>query len=517
MQPKRQTSVSRIARNKPSQSPAKNLWIKHVAISVAAIVLLAACGGGGGGDKSTEKEGNGEQQVGSVYAPSSQLAKICVSPGTGEKQGTVDDEKAWVRSFVDERYLWYKDVPKLDAKNYASAELYFDDLKTPAKNSAGEDLDRFHWSEAIATTQQWQSGVSVDYGIGWRLKSRDTPRVFVVYDVEPLSPAGLAGIQRGDKLLAVDGVDFVNTKDDREKTIVDAALNPQNSTEHKFSFDRAGTTVTFTIAAGESFPTAPVRYKKVISNQGKKVAYLFFDSFIAKSQEPLIDAFSYFVQQGATDLVLDLRYNGGGLVYGASQLAYMIAGSYSANKIFSKDVYNDKRAAETAKSAIPFVGSYIDWDQGRYDTTRPLPTLNLKKVTIVTTGNTASASEALINSLRGIDVDVTLIGKTSLGKPYGFVPEPNCGRTYYAVEFKGANAKDFSDFDAGFAPTCPVEDDLNHALGDPSEANFSAALNYISTSRCSVNALSRKTARQEAAPVYTNGPARMILTPWLGK
>jgi hypothetical protein len=230
------------------------------------------------------------------------------------------------------------------------------------------------------------------------------------------------------------------------------------------------------------YATTPVRGAKVITDNGNKVAYLYFDSFIAKSQDALITAFNTFKARDATELVIDMRYNGGGLLYISSQLAYMIAGySASYGKTYDKLVYNDKRSGENyTYDFIPYAlnTSY------RYDYTRPLPSLNLRRVTLLVDHGTASASEAVINGLMGIDITINLIGSTTYGKPYGFAPQGNCGRYYYAVEFKGENHKGFSAFDAGFAPTCTVKDDLNFQLGDVAEPRLAEALQYLKSGKC---------------------------------
>ncbi len=432
------------------------------------LAQLSACGGGEGDLPSTR------------LAPAAKLANTCVSPvqTAGEKQGTADDEKFWVRSFVDERYLWYRDVPSLDASQYADAAAYFDVLKTPAKNSAGGDLDRFHWSETKEEYDQYTNGISVDYGIAWSRVANSPPRSYTVYDVEPLSPAGVAGVQRGDKLVKVDGIDFANGAD---VTGLNNGLFPQDAVPHTLQLQRGVSTLTFTLKASQ-YATTPVRDAKVINANGTRVAYLYFDSFIAKSQDTLITAFNDFKAQGAKELVIDMRYNGGGLLYISSQLAYMIAGpSASSGKTFNKLVYNDKRSDENyTYDFIPYAlnTSYY------YDYTRPLPSLNLKRVTLLVGRRTASASEAVINGLKGIDLNVNLIGSTTYGKPYGFTPQDNCGRYYYAVEFKGENHKGFSAFDAGFAPTCTVGDDLNFQLGDLAEPRLAEALQHLKSGQC---------------------------------
>ena len=110
---------------------------------------------------------------------------------------------------------------------------------------------------------------------------------------------------------------------------------------------------------------------------------------------------------------------------------------------------------------------------------------NIGRVFVITSGATASASELLINGLRPFRPVIT-IGSTTFGKPYGFLPRDACGLTYNAVNFVTANALGFSDYSAGFAPTCAVADDLARQLGDPAEERTAAALAFIATGACPV-------------------------------
>jgi carboxyl-terminal processing protease len=105
-------------------------------------------------------------------------------------------------------------------------------------------------------------------------------------------------------------------------------------------------------------------------------------------------------------------------------------------------------------------------------------------VTVLTGPETCSASEAIINGLRGVNVQVNLIGGTTCGKPYGFLPQDNCGTTYFAIQFKGVNNQNAGDFADGLAPTCTVADDFSHPLGDPAEGRLAAALSYRVTGTC---------------------------------
>ncbi|MNL26770.1 Peptidase family S41 [compost metagenome] len=189
----------------------------------------------------------------------------------------------------------------------------------------------------------------------------------------------------------------------------------------------------------------------------------------------------------ATELVVDLRYNGGGLLDLASELAFMVAGEANTRgKTFEATRFNAKhteRDPVTGRTLDPILfwstasGFSVPYDQ-------PLPSLDLRRVYVLTGPDTCSASEAFINGLRGIDIDVIQIGGTTCGKPYGFYPQDNCGTTYFSVQFDGVNAKGFGGYADGFTPTCFVPDDFGHALGDSQEALLAAALAHQVTGAC---------------------------------
>ena len=194
---------------------------------------------------------------------------------------------------------------------------------------------------------------------------------------------------------------------------------------------------------------------------------------IAPAEPTLISAVEYFDSQDIDDLVLDLRYNTGGLAYLASELAFMIAGPRATeNKLFLGTIYNGKRPSGPSPFySISSIGL-------------PLPSLNLERVFVLTTPDTCSASEAIINGLRGIDVEVVLIGDTTCGKPYGFVPEDDCGTTYFTIQFRAVNDKGFGSYADGFQPTCQARDDIRYPLSDPRETILGTALYYIDSGQC---------------------------------
>jgi hypothetical protein len=121
---------------------------------------------------------------------------------------------------------------------------------------------------------------------------------------------------------------------------------------------------------------------------------------------------------------------------------------------------------------------------------QPLPTLNLSRVYLITGPNTCSASESIMNGLRGVGVEVFQIGSTTCGKPFGFYAQDNCGTTYFSIQFQGLNAMNFGDYPDGFAPQnqagrssvllpgCSVADDFTRPLGDANEGRLKAALDF---------------------------------------
>jgi hypothetical protein len=227
-----------------------------------------------------------------------------------------------------------------------------------------------------------------------------------------------------------------------------------------------------------------------------------FNSFIRAGQDGLIEGFQEFVDQGITELVIDLRYNGGGLVTMASQIAYMIAGSAQTNnQVFQNFKFNDKHLDQDpvtgrTNTPIPFYNQEKDWASNEF-TNKVLPSVDLTRVFILVTGNTCSASEAVINGLRGIDLEVVLVGETTCGKPYGFYATDNCSTTYFTVQLQLVNAKEFGEYSDGFRavdnplfedqlPGCTVKDDFSQTLGSKDESLLASAIAYAESGTCPV-------------------------------
>jgi carboxyl-terminal processing protease len=475
------------------------------ACTLTVTLLLSACGGGGGGGGSASPTASGPAAPDPIPADFAGYQNLCARPRSGvdanglafpDRQGTLLDELKFLRGWADRNYLWYDEIPStVRMADYSDALGYFGALKTPALTASGKAKDGFHFTY---TTAEWNAlsnaGQEVGYGLTWSRNAATPPRTWLVTIVEPGSPAARAGVQRGDMLDAVDGVDFVNTSSAAGVATINAGLFPKAAGEsHRLRLRRGD--ASFDVALGAAVVASDsVKNAKVIDSATGKVGYLTFDDFNAVAEKQLIDAFTMFRSEGASDLVIDMRYNGGGLLYIASELAYMVAGPATAGQTFERLQYNGKTAPG---APIPFLDSAYGFPAPvPARAGQALPWLGLKRVTVLTTAGTCSASEAVINGLRGVDVQVDIIGAQTCGKPYGFTPVDNCGTTYFSIEFQGVNAKGFGDFADGFAPTCMVPDDLSRAQGDPAEGLLAAALAYRSAGTCRSSRLNRASVVQ---------------------
>ena len=477
----------------------KNL-IQGAALAALLALALAGCGGGGGSPGATFPASAGQSPATPAELPpdviesSALSANLCVAPRKGidpytgqpypDRQGTLEQEKSWVRAWIDETYLWYDEIPStIRSFTYASPQSLFADLRTPALTPSGKPRDQFHFTYDTATWQALsQSGIEAGYGFELAIVKRQVPRDVRVAYTEPGTPAASAGVGRGAKIVGVDGIDIVlNPSVDA----LNAALFPSAAGQsHSFTLQELDGSVRTVVLVSAAITKVPVQNVRTIDTPTGKVGYLLFNDHIATSEAQLVEAMAQLKAQGVQDLVLDLRYNGGGLLAIASELAFMVAGPQATGgKVFEKLEFNSKNPFQLteADTVTPFYTRSLGFSG---TAGQPLPQLGLSRVTVLTGPDTCSASESIINGLRGVNVQVNLIGAATCGKPYGFLPQDNCGTTYFAIQFRGVNAQGFGDYADGFAPTCVVPDDFSRALGDPAEARLAAALSYRATGSC---------------------------------
>jgi carboxyl-terminal processing protease len=471
------------------------------------------------------------------FRPSQEFAGRCDSPRTavsavtgrsyGDRQGTTLDERNWLRSWTNELYLWYDEVPDTDPALAASTAQFFDGLKSPAR-------DRFHFTYPTAQWEQLsQSGVSAGYGASFVLLATSPPRRAVVAYTEAGSPAAAAGITRGAEILAVDSVDLVNANDTASIATLNAGLFPNTAGQtHTFTIRDPGSATTRLVTLQSANVTSvPVQNTAAIATAGGPVGYLLFNDHIATSEQGLVNAITTLRAAAVTDLVIDLRYNGGGFLDIASELAFMVAGpARTTGRTFELLQFNRKYPTTNPVTGQPLAPlPFLPTTQGFSLTAgQALPTLDLGRVFVLTGPETCSASESLINALQGVDVQVVQVGSRTCGKPYGFYPRDNCGTTYFSIQFRGVNAKGFGDYADGFVPAnaaaspgvrvpgCSVTDDFTRALGDPAEARLAAALDWRTTGSCGVppsGTVRPQSAEATEGYVPPRGDGVMLKTP----
>lgn len=460
-----------------------------------ALLFVAGCGG----SDNTETPSPMWQE--GVFAPSDDFHQVCADPSKAYDQetavqGTYVDENNWLRSFTNETYLWYDEVVDTDPACCSTPE-YFELMRTLEMTSSGTPKDQFRFS--VNTREYMDSQRGLDFGYGFIL-GRGEEGLFILH-VEPDSPADNAGLRRGMLISEIDGTPTDSIPDEQ----LISALFPSATEKHEFTIRVFGESQTrpVTMTSAEIVKT-PVVWE-VLENRisGRRVGYMLFNEHISPAEAGLINAVRNFASEDIDEMVLDLRYNGGGLVTIASRLAFMIAGPRATeNKVFDAFVHNGK---------FPTIDPFLFISQST--NALPLPSLDLERVFILTGLRTCSASEAIINGLRGIDVEVVLIGATTCGKPYGSIPEDNCGTTYSLIQFRGVNDKGFGDYADGFRPTCRMGDGVLHRLGDPQEARLREAITYMLTGECSsASAQARISSGDPKAPSSSNQPESPDIT-----
>lgn len=402
---------------------------RKILLILAGVTLLAGCGGGSPSDATTA-------------------------------------EKTWVRAYMDDDYLWYDKIVDVPPDGYATAPDYFDALLVRSE-------DRFSFSmplaDAISTLQE---GLDTGYGVRWGWAANG--RLYAYY-VDPGSHAAVS-ITRGTEITAINGQPLSSLT----TPYLDSLLFPgQPDVPVTLTIRPPGTSTTRTASlVSATFSTTTVARPLLLPLAGGgKAGYLLFNEHLLTSEQGLNDAMTYFKQQGVSELVLDMRYNPGGYLMIAEELASMIGGGAVQGKVFEKLLFNSRHPEKTGDPDNTYHFDALD------STGASLPLLGVKRLFVLTGSNTCSASEAVINGLMPY-IPVYRIGWTTCGKPYGFRMASYDQQAYFAIQFEGVNANGTDDYKSGFAPTCRIAEDLNYPLGDIREARLNAALYFMSNNVC---------------------------------
>lgn len=421
--------------------------------------------------------------------------------------------------YSKELYYWYSSLPTASAfgaRSFTSneTELYaltqysnnpttgkpYEYVASSTTHPKYSYIDYLSNAGKTASLKADLNGTANDYGFSAMYNTTTDLRVKYVY---PNSPAALQGLTRGCRITVVNGnsnlaypaaVDFLN-----------AAIFGTNPYIALTFIDLVGNTKSVTINS-TTYNLNPILFTKVYTVGTKKVGYIVFNSFTNNVSSSLNAVFADFANQSVTEVIVDLRYNGGGYVSTSAQIANVLApASQTGNTMFTT-YYNDylqnlsviqRKTSVLANQPLlntdgklqAFTtganGKYYSYADLDYKPTNAeniekfnkIGALNLNRVYFIVTDRTASASELTINSLRPV-VDVKLIGSTTYGKPVGFFPIRIDKFDLYIPEFETKNQVGTGGYYAGLTVDQEATEDLTKAWGDETETLLSYALSY---------------------------------------
>lgn len=455
---------------------------------LAMAAMLASCGGGGG--TGTYSSGGG--------TPAPSPAPSATPAPTADC--SIAARKQWTLTQLNEWYL-FPDLlaSATDPAPFSALQPYIDALVAPAVQK-GVDRQGFTYITSIAEENAYyQTGSSAGFGLEFAMSGS---RLLVLEAYEG-APGLAAGIDRGDEIVAI-GTSTSNLQTVASlmasggSQAVGSALGPSTvGTTRVLQVRKPDSTLTTVSVAKRDFNLDPVspRYgAKIIDDGGKKVGYLNLRTFIIAADPQLRAAFDLFKSQGVTEVIVDLRYNGGGLV----SIATLIGDLLSAQRAGQVQSYTTYRASKSDRNQTTNFG------------TQP-QAIAATKIAFIGTGWTASASEFVINAQKPyLGTNMALIGSNTYGKPVGQVAldRPACDDRLRAIAFRTENSAREGDYYQGLASklprTCQAGDDISRPLGDPQEQSVRVALDFLAGRTCTpIQSASGAVQLQRAAPSMT--------------
>ncbi len=359
-------------------------------------------------------------------------------------------QKAYVASIMSDFYLWYDRVPAVDIEAAASPEELMQQMMYT-------ELD--HWSgmqQERARTEFFDQGRFQGFGSTLGNDAEGGLRISWVHEG---SAAGRAGLDRGALIIGVNG----RSLEELSSAELGAELG-QDVVIHQVR-ELDGSIRDVELRQGDVEITS-VKSVTVLDSPAGPIGYLMFTTFVRPGEDELRAAFTQFREQGVRQLVIDLRYNSGGLLSTAALLGSLIDAS-AAGQPLIVETYNDL---------------HTDMNRERLLVSTP-EAVDVERVVFLTTGRTASASEQVINGLAPY-LDVHVVGGRTLGKPVGADSWSHCGYSIVPITFHSLNVDGNGDYFNGIEPECEVPDDLLHRLGAPEEAQLKAALRVLQGESC---------------------------------
>ena len=377
-----------------------------------------------------------------------------------------DKIKDSVLLYSQDIYLWSSQIPpSFNPRTYADPDKIMTALRTYSQEPGfTQPVDR--WSFAVKQTE-WDkisSGVSEDFGLNVFFYADGDLRV---KSVEKESPAGKAGIRRGWRITKLNGNS--NITNSNSNFIIEHVFNSKSTL---FTFSKPDGSTTDIQLNAATYQENPIFLDTIYNSGTKKTGYLVFNSFLGDTNKIYSDfqrIFNRFAQQGVTDMIVDLRYNGGGYVTVQSKLANYLVPSPGNGTLMMKQGFNNNNKQYNNSTFFSKAGS-----------------LNLSRIFFIVSNNTASASELLINNLKPY-LDVKLVGPSNTyGKPVGYFPIPVDDWYIFPVSFRTTNKNGQGNYFDGIPLDKQVGDGLNKDWGDKNEAALESVLKYLDSGSFSV-------------------------------
>lgn len=371
----------------------------------------------------------------------------------------VEAQNQFVVDVMRQNYLWSDSVPEdIDITAYEDPSDLVRELR--------DENDRWtRISDKSTSDALFMEGKFVGLGYKTQRMEDDSIRISFVSDN---SPASMAGILRGDRIVGAGGYTVAELDEGGLWSEAYGSNDPGVVVELEIEHLATGESEVLTITKDWiDIVSIPV-VETFEGPDDTVVGYFVMDKFVGTTHDELDAAYAQFKEAGVTTVVMDLRYNGGGLISVAERSVSLLLGVNHEGEEAYRFEYNDYLGPTEDRTA----------DIDRYDNS--LPT---EKVIVITSGRTLSASELVINALFPY-VDVTLVGSTTGGKPVGSRSYEFCEKLLYPVSFRLVNADGQSDYFDGLSPDCEAADDVFHFLGDPEEGMLAAALGFIENDAC---------------------------------
>ena len=431
----------------------------------------------------------------------------CEERYKGEKYFRIHE---FIWTALNDYYLWQEEVPSLTdeikpigsaryrelIKPYPEPESFFESLKYEQDKYS---LIRSNYEDIENSIK----GIDANNGLKFILSRYGSGEniLGVVTHILAESDAATKDIKRGDIFTSVDGQNL-NLNNYRELLFGDNlnyTLNMADLNNNLLSPNGKNVSLTKT----ENFQSNPIQISKIINSGTSKIGYLMYNQFAEGFDDDLNNVFSSFKAEQINDLILDLRYNGGGLVRSAVNLAGMITGQFNG-EVFAKYLWNKKLMTYFNSDLERFSSQLeINFSESLSDGT-PINSLNLSRVYIITSGRSASSSELVINGLSPY-INVIQVGDNTYGKNVGGpaalydyidndgTKHPNHTYAIYCMTFYSANSNDFYDYADGLAPQeeLKLKEDLANmgTLGENSDPLLALTIQHINqeSSRHKIN------------------------------